>query len=57
MNASENVEAGSHSLQSAVNYKAMTTAAAGGALIGTLVGGPIGLLAGISYFYLYIKSK
>jgi len=25
----------------------MTTAAAGGAVIGTLVGGPIGLIAGI----------
>jgi hypothetical protein len=47
INASENIEAGSHSLQSALNYKTMTTAAAGGAVIGTLVGGPIGLIAGI----------
>ena len=40
-----NVNAGSNSLKAALNYKTVTTAASG-ALVGTIIGGPIGFLAG-----------
>jgi syntaxin 17 len=39
------IEAGAKSLDMAVKYKVMSTAATG-ALFGTLIGGPVGLLAG-----------
>mgnify|MGYP001810479990 CR=1 FL=1 len=46
MNSLEkSMEAGAKSLNDAVKYKAMSTAATG-ALIGTLVGGPVGFVAG-----------
>jgi len=40
-----NVNVGASSLREALNYKVFTTAA-GGAMIGTMIGGPVGFLAG-----------
>ena len=43
--AHSNVEAGALSLRQSLNYKILNTAA-GGALIGTCLGGPVGFIAG-----------
>ena len=43
LNTNENVQIASSSLRAALNYKTISTAA-GGALIGTAVGGPIGII-------------
>ncbi len=40
-----NVETGALSLRQALNYKILNTSA-GGAFIGTCIGGPLGLMAG-----------
>lgn len=47
----ENIDSGSHSLRKALTYKSLGTAA-GGAVIGTLVGGPVGFIAGWHQFTL-----
>ena len=46
INTQSNVEGANSNLKMALNYKAMGKTAASGALIGTVIGGPIGFFAG-----------
>lgn len=49
LNTQGHIESGSKSLKAALTYKAFGSAA-GGAMIGTLVGGPVGFIAGYKTF-------
>jgi hypothetical protein len=55
LNTQSNVESANTSLKVALNYKAMGRTAASGALIGTVIGGPIGFLAGFYNLFNYQK--
>jgi hypothetical protein len=46
------IEAGSSNLKVALTYKAMSSATSG-ALVGALVAGPVGMVAGYIFFQIY----